>query len=230
MATTPAAGFIAALDRATGKLVWRQPRATYHFGNYGSPVVAKLAGRPQLLLAGLGHTSSYDPVTGAPLWSCQGPSDQTANTVTFADPCVFSAGGHPQLNLLCVRADGSGDVTGTHVLWQTSQTVPNISSPLVYRGQIYVVTDNGIFACLDAASGKTHWKQRLRAGVLASPVAAGNCIYLPTRSGMTYVFEDACQAVLLAENQLDGSISASPAICGGQVFLRTDKALYCIGP
>ena len=222
-------GFVAALSRMTGELVWRTDRATYHHGSYATPVVASLAGRPQLLLTGLGRTTGYDPATGRVLWSCRGPANQTANSVALADPYVFACGGDPQRVFLCVRADGDGDVTDTHVLWQTEKEVPNISSPLFYNGRIYAITDYGVASCLDAMAGDVLWQKRLRGPFFASPVASGGHVYVAAKSGTTFVFKDAPQRTLVAENKLDGSIYASPAICQGQLFIRSDEALYCIG-
>jgi outer membrane protein assembly factor BamB len=222
-------GFVAALNRTTGELAWRMDRATYHEGSYGTPVVANLAGRPQLLLTGLGRTTSYDPATGRVLWTCRGPAAQTANSVVLADPYVFACGGVIRRMFLCVRADGEGDVTNTNVVWQIARAIPNVPSPLFYNSRIYAITDAGILTCRDAMAGEVLWRKQLREAVFASPVAVAGHVYFSTESGKTFVFRDAPQMTLVSENRLDGSIYASPAICQGQLLIRSDESLYCIG-
>jgi len=163
------------------------------------------------------------------LWSCRGPASQTANSVVWADPCVFACGGDPPRVFLCVRADGEGDVTETHVVWQIAEEAPNVCSPLLCSGRLYTVSDYGVVFCLDAESGELLWRERLRGPFFASPVASGGHVYFSGKSGTTFVFQDAPQPRLVAENPLDGSIHASPAVCRGQLLIRTDQALYCIG-
>ena len=222
--------FVAALDRSTGDLVWRTARERPgRHGSYGSPVVVEMAGLPQLLLMGLGKLTSYDPETGALIWHCYGPAEVAACTVACSDELVFASGGYPEKEILAVRADGSGDVGESHVAWRGSKGVTYVPSPIYHDGYLYIVNDRGIASCIDAASGKAEWTKRLGGEFSASPVLAGENLFAVSEAGTTYVFRASPQYELVAENQLgDGSL-ASPAICGGQIFLRTDGELCCIG-
>jgi hypothetical protein len=222
--------FLAALDRDTGEIVWRTGRKTTgRHGSYATPIVAEVAGRPQLLLHGMRSTSSYDPETGELLWSCDGPAEVAACTVAFSDELVFSSGGYPEKELLAIRADGSGDVTKSHLVWRTGKGVTYVPSPLFHAGRLYVVNDGGIATCFDAANGKQIWQGRLEGSFSSSPVLAGGLLYVTNESGKTYVLKAGPRFEVVAENDLaDGGGFATPAVCGSQIFVRTEHKLYCI--
>jgi outer membrane protein assembly factor BamB len=134
--------FIAALEADTGRVAWRTPRRTTgEHGSYATPVVATLAGRPQLILTGMHEVSSYDPDTGKRLWWCAGPAEVTACTAACSDRLVFATGGYPEKALLAVRADGTGDVSRSRVVWRTNKGVAYVPSPLYHDGRLYVVSD-----------------------------------------------------------------------------------------
>jgi hypothetical protein len=221
--------FVAALDRATGDVVWRTPReATGQHGSYATPVVAKLAGRPQLLLTGTSRVTSYDPDTGKLIWSCAGPAEVTAGTVAFSEDLVFASGGFPEKEVLAIRADGSGDVTGSHVAWRAQRGVTYVPSPLYHEGRLYVISDDGIAVCFDARTGKQLWQERLGGNFTASPVLTEGRLYATNEAGKTFVFKAADRFELVAENDLQERTLASPAIARGRIYLRTDQHLYCI--
>ena len=223
------ASFIAALDRATGDTVWRTPRTnTGRNGSYATPVVAEVAGRTQLLLSGSGTTTSYDPATGELIWSCKGPAAVTANTIVFSDDTVFATGGFPEKELLAIRADGSGDVTDSHVVWRTSRGTAYVPSPLYHDGRLYVIGDNGIATCFDATDGKQLWQKRLDGNFTSSPVMVGDLIYATNEGGMTFVLKAGSKAEVVAKNDLEERTLATPTIAGDRIYLRTESHLYCI--
>lgn len=224
------ASYIAALDRRTGKLIWRTPRERLDIhGSYATPVVAKLADRDQLVLAGYSKVTSYDPTTGELIWYCQGPCQVAACTAAVNDDLVFASGGFPEKELMAIRADGTGDVTDTHVAWRTNKGVTYVPSPLYYDGYLYVVTDNGIAYCYDAASGAVQWQERLPGKYSASPVVADGKLFVTSEQGHVSVLKAAPSYQLLAENDMASDGHATPAICGGNLYIRTADALYCIG-
>src|SRR5262249_43343937 len=143
--------FLAALDTRTGKAVWRTERkSTGRHGSYGTPLLALLAGKPQLILAGMGETAGYNPETGKLLGSFKGPAEVTGNTVACGEDLVLTSGGFPEKEILAIRPDGTGDVTRSHVAWRSGKGVTYVPSPLYHDGCLYVVNDGGVATCLEA--------------------------------------------------------------------------------
>jgi len=222
--------YVAALDRDTGKVVWRTARrATGRHGSYGTPVVATLGGRPRLIVSGTGATTAYDPDTGAEVWTCRGPAEVTGCTPAFSDSLVFASGGFPEKELLAIRPGGRGDVSSSHVAWRAARGVTYVPSPLYHVGLLYVVDDTGIATCFDAATGKPVWRERLEGAFTSSPVLAGGRVYVTSEAGRTFVLKAGRDYEQISANDLGEPTLATPAVAGGQLFLRTAKALYCIG-
>src|SRR5262249_12119938 len=186
-------------------------------------------GGAEWLLSGMGETSAYDPQTGKLLWSCAGPAEVTACTPAWGEGLVFSTGGYPVKNLLAIRAGGRGDVTRSHVAWRTSRGVAYVPSPLYHDGRLYVVADGGTVTCFEAATGKQGWQDRLQGGFSSSPVLAGGLLYVANEAGKTFVFRAGPKFEVVAVNDLGEGILSTPAVCRGQVFLRTAGHLYCLG-
>lgn len=223
----PGGGFLAALHRKTGEIVWRTARKKG--GSYGTPVVANVAGKTQLLLSGRTSVDSYDPETGKLIWTCNGPADVIANTVGFDDNHVYASGGYPQKEILCIRADGTGDVSDTHVAWRAARGVSYEPSPLVHDGLVYFAS-SGIVTCFDVATGEEVWKKRIGGGVSSSFVLVGDKLLIGDESGVTTVFQPGREGKVLAKNDLKERIMASPAVDGdNRLLLRTQHHLYCIG-
>jgi outer membrane protein assembly factor BamB len=218
--------YLAALDAATGEPVWRARRPREY--SYGTPVVGDVAGRPQLLLAGPEAVRSYDPATGQELWHCDWPIGRTAGTVAFDDRRVYASGTIPGPEMLGVRADGTGDVTASHVEWRVKRGAADVPSPLRYGPFLFVVTDLGVLAAHDPDTGKAVWQQRLPGAVSASPMGAAGRVYVAGEDGRTAVFRAEPPFERLAENRLDGPIYATPSPAGDELFVRTEQSLYCL--
>lgn len=220
--------YIAALDRATGKILWKTPRPNNT--TFSSPVVAHVGGRDQMLISGGEKVESYDPATGKSLWSASGTTWATCGTIVWDGDIVFASGGYPKPETVAVQADGSGKV-----LWKNNQKCYE-QSMLAYDGYLYALTDNGVMFCWRGSDGKEMWKKRLRGPVSASPVLANGHIYWANELGTMYVFRPTPDKFdLVAENQILNDSFASPAICGGQIILRVadnsstgrQEWLYC---
>lgn len=219
---SPRGGFVAALHRDTGELVWRQRRSTKP--NFGTPLLIQQDDRWQLILSGNQEVISYDPRTGQTLWSAPGPAATTGNTPAHLEGLVVATGGYPQRAIMGIRADGSGQV-----LWQHDFKC-YVPSPLVFGNRVLVLQDNGIARYYEAESGQELWTQRLSGDFSASPVRIGPYVLATNETGKTYVLQptgESCQIV--AENQLGTHTLASPVICGGRLYLRTGDRLVCIG-
>jgi outer membrane protein assembly factor BamB len=220
-------GFIAALDRGTGSIAWRVRRARND--SYGTPVVAHVAGRDQLLTSGQDTVVSYDPANGNELWRCDGPAETTANTMAFRDNTVFASGGYPVQNVMAIRADGSGDVTATKILWQANFKM-YVPSALVIEDRLLVVGDSGVAVCYSAVDGSQLWKDRIGGGFSASPVLVEDIVFVPDEKGVMHVFRASGEKrEKMAQNFLEAGGMASPVVVGGRIYLRTAHSLYCIG-
>lgn len=221
--------FLVALNRQSGQIVWRQDRKQE--ANFCTPVIAQLAGREQLLVSGLDTVKSYNPATGELLWHCQGPN-HSVNSVAFSDDdksYVLASGGVPEREILCIRADGSGDVSQSHLVWRARRNMPYVPSPVYHDGHFYLLTDSGIAQCLAADSGKAAWRKRLGDRFKTSLTLVGNKIYAMSETGTTHIFAAQPTFERLAENTLSEGTVSTPAICGGRIYLRTYHHLYCIG-
>jgi outer membrane protein assembly factor BamB len=221
---------LAALDRESGKIVWNTPRkGGGHHSNYAAPLLADVAGRVQLVVAGHGKTMSYNPDNGELLWWCRGPAEVVSNTVAAGEGLVFASGGFPEHEVLAVRADGSGEVSESHVVWRTKKANAYVPSPVYHEGRLYIVSDQGIATCYRASNGETQWQHRLGGGFSASPVIAGGNIYAANEEGTVFIFKTGDDFEQVAEIDMGEGIMATPSICGGKIYLRTASNLYCIG-
>jgi outer membrane protein assembly factor BamB len=221
--------FVAGIDRVSGRTTWRTDRATGIKASYGSPVIGRVAGRTQLMVVGQGTVSSYDPSTGALIWSAEGPAPATVSSPTFIDDLVFASGGDPLNEILAVRADGRGDVTRSHVIWRSTRGVAYVPTPVVYRDKLIVVSDSGIVSCFSARTGDNLWQKRLRGRVMSSPIVAGGHIFVTSDEGRTFVFDAGSSFELIAENDMGSGGRASLAVHQGRIYLRTADELFAIG-
>jgi len=222
--------FITALDRQSGDRVWQAPRPTMI--TFSTPMIAHVAGKDQLLISGAQKVSAYNPATGKPLWSVDGTTFATCGTMVWDGEIVFASGGYPKAETLAVKADGSGEV-----LWRNNQKCYE-QSMLAHDGYLYALTDNGVMFCWRGTDGKEMWKERLKGPVSASPVLANGNLYWANELGTLYVVRANPERFeKVAENQIGSDSFPSPAVCGGQIFLRVGKGtgkerqewLYCFG-
>jgi outer membrane protein assembly factor BamB len=141
---------------------------------------------------------------------------------------LFYTGGFPELHLLGIKPDGTGNVTKTHVAWRNQQYPSYVPSPVSIGDHFVVVSDGGMVSCLQARDGKVLWSERLGAE-RASLVTANGLIYCLAESGLTTVLKDGFKLDIVARNDLGEHSFASPAISDGRIYLRSDTHLFCIG-
>jgi outer membrane protein assembly factor BamB len=218
--------YLTAFHRQTGEIIWRVKRPNGE--SFGTPVVATVAGRAQLVLGGRGNVTSYDPANGTELWSCGTSAERFASTVTFDAEHVFATSKHPQPEVLCIRADGMGDVTRTHVAWRQSKIAGEFPSPVQHAGLLYILADDGRLSCVEASTGKIEWRMRLEGSFSASPVVAAEYVICSNEAGVTYVIQAGLSSVIVAKNTLPAGIMASPVIVGDSVYVRTLSGLHRI--
>jgi outer membrane protein assembly factor BamB len=226
--------YLVALERATGKELWRTPRPASI--SFSSPSIGKVAGRDQLMISGQQLVASYDPANGKPLWEVEGTTYATCGTMVWSGDVALASGGYPKAETIAVKADGSGKV-----LWKNAQKCYEQSMIVAtHDGQdyLYALTDNGVAFCWRVSDGKEMWKERLRGPVSASPIIADNKIYWANEAGTMYVFAaDPTRFNLIAENRVGEEAMACPAVSGNQLFLRVAaglgkerrESLVCIG-
>jgi len=222
----PPAGYVTALDRKTGQHIWRKQRDRGF--SYSTPAIGYIADRWQLLLSGHNAVTSYNPNDGGLIWTCEGPSEITVSTVAWSNDLVFASGGFPETQVICIRADGSGDVTNSHVVWRQDLKA-YVPSPLFVNDRLVLVRDDGVAVGFDPNNGDLLWKERLGGNFSASPGCAGGLVYASNEKGVTFVFRVSPDFQLITENDLGEPVFASPVFLQEQIYIRTAKHLYCIG-
>jgi outer membrane protein assembly factor BamB len=223
-------GALVALDKMSGKEVWRAPGIN---DAWDTPVLVRPpAKEPELVISMANRLRAFDPDTGKELWNADGVHRYVCPSVVAHDGVVYAVGGgHTSL---AVKAGGRGDVTQTHTLWREKRG-PNVSSPVYHDGHLYWAGDGGTVHCQEAATGKFVYSERLTpapGGVWASPVLADGKLYFVSQHNGTYVVAARPTYELLAHNVFADDKSranASPAVSNGRLLLRTDQYLYCIG-
>lgn len=204
-------GYLTALDRQSGEIVWRVKRP--EISTYSSPVIATLGGKGQLVISGCDQMVSYDPTTGDQNWATECISDATCGTAVWTDDKVFASGGYPDTETVCLDAEGER-------IW-SNRTKVYEPSLLVVDQSLFGVTDDGIAYSWNAEDGKMNWRKRLGGSFSASPVLCNGMIYVPDLAGNTYVFEASAESYeQVAKNKIGDDSYASPAIAGNQLFLR----------
>jgi outer membrane protein assembly factor BamB len=235
--------YLAALDKNTGKTVWKTDRSTkwddlddqgkpVREGDYrkafSTPLVIDAGGGRQLISAGSKALFSYDPRTGKELWTVRHTAHTAVLCPVFGRGIVVFCTGLGKPELWGVRPDGRGDVTATRVAWKMEKGAPKTPSPIIVGDLLYTVNDEGMGMCLEVATGKEVWRERIGGSFIASPVYADGRLYVFTQQGRAMVLKAGRTFGVLATNTLDAGCMASPAVAGKALFVRTKTHLYRI--
>ena len=230
--------YLLRIDKASGKTLWRVERPTKAIrespDSYTTPALLRYGNTTEIVVTGGDVVTGHDPATGKELWRAGGlnPTNNPSYRIV-ASPFVFGEMIYAPTRerpLLALRAGGRGDITTSHRVF-AFDSGPDVPTPVTDGQYLYVVRDNGVMFCLDAKTGKTlYGPERLRPGTYSgSPVLADNKIYVTNEDGVTMVVRAGPKFEILAQNDLGEYTLSSPAISEGQLFIRTDKALYAIG-
>jgi outer membrane protein assembly factor BamB len=235
--------YIAALDKKTGRTVWKTERPQAYYKDiapvsrkaYITPLIVSVDGQDQLISNGAQMCIAYDPNTGEERWSVWYGHDSTVGMplaynglVYFNSGWIFLENTPWFVRFFAVDPHGKGDVSKTHVKWEMEEDVPQITTPVIVDGKIYMVHERGATTCVDAMTGKIIWKDKLKGQFNASPISAGGNIYIPEVRGTIYVVKPGDKFQLVAENKLESQIKATPAFVDGSIIIRTEKYLYRI--
>jgi outer membrane protein assembly factor BamB len=235
---TQADSFLLALDASTGKTVWKTERE--EIPSWGTPTVAETSAGPELVANASNYIRGYDPRTGRELWRLGRSSKITAPTPVFAeDLFVVASGRAPERPIFVVRAGSRGDLTlpegetkSASVVWSKTGRGSYMPSPLVYRGVVYVLSNNGVLDAYDLRTGEELYRQRLPlvgSGFSASPVAADGKLYLSNEDGEMLVVAAGRTFQHLATNSMGELLMATPALSGGVMYVRSNATLFAVG-
>ena len=226
-----------AFDTENGQEVWRVPTGKpSHGDSWSTPLVVDAGGKPELVFhRSVGEPATLaavDPRNGQPLWECGVLKDYLCPSPIAHNGVIYAMG---YQRAAAVRAGGRGDVSQSHILWKINKG-NTVCTPIYHEGHLYWASEEGGIAwCINAATGETVYQERFQPApglIYASGVMAEGRIYYPSRKKGTYVVAVKPKFELLAHNVIESDTSifnGTPAISGGQLFLRSDKFLYCIG-
>jgi len=221
-------GYVVALDKKTGKTVWRIAREQ-GIRSYVTPIIRTIDGQDQMVMSGSGHVASFDPANGKMIWKVEGPTEQFVASMVFDGERFLLAAGFPTYHVMAIRPDGRGDVSASHVAWHVdSQVRCYVPSPVLIGRRLLVADDRGTASCFDSLDGTRLWNGRLAGGFHASLVATERLAYFLSTEGVMKVIDPAKDFAILAENELGQRCHASPAISNGCLYLRSDSHLFCI--
>ena len=230
--------YVMRIDKKNGKTLWKVDRPTSAIrespDSYTTPALLRYGKTTEIVITGGDCVTGHDPANGKELWRANGlnPNNDPSYRIV-ASPIIFDDIIYAPTRikpLLALKAGGRGDITSSHVLWSTSNG-PDVPTPVTDGKFFYIVNDRGIIWCLDGKTGKEiYGPERIKTGTYSSsPVLADGKIYVTDEDGLTTVIKAGPKFEVLAENPLNDYCLSSPAISGGQIFIRTAQNLYCIG-
>jgi len=221
-----------AFDKSTGREKWKVDRQ--EVTSWSTPLIVNTGTTTQVIVSASSRVRGYNLDTGAVIWECGGMSHNVVASPVSAKGIVYLGCSYDKRAMIAIRLEGaSGDITDTgNVLWTTNKRTPYVPSPLLYDDTLYYLSHyQGILSVMHAKSGKIKagpFRIDALRNIYASPVGAGDHVYITSREGLTIVISHAKNPEPVAVNKLDDTFSASIAVAGNQLFLRGEKNLYCI--
>jgi outer membrane protein assembly factor BamB len=227
--------YVVALDKATGKTVWKTNRSVDYSPfpincrkAFCTPIVIESNGRLQLFSPGAKAMMAYNPLTGQELWKVRYSGWSVTPRPLFGDGLLYVITDYERPELWAVRSDGQGDVSDSHVAWKVAKDMPATASLLLIGELLYGVNDQGYGLCIEAKTGQVLWKEPLKGRHSASPIYGAERLYFFSEKGVTTVIQPGREFRLLATNQLEGRLMATPAVAGEAFIVRTKTHVYCI--
>lgn len=237
--------WVAGFDKMTGEQRWLQKRnfevPAENDNGYTTPIPFRYKGKPALLIWGSDHLTAHSAADGSVLWTCGGFNPGAVkNWPAIASPVLHNGiavvpvgrDDRPnQARLHGIRIDGEGDVTGTHRAWQREDVGVFCSTPVEYKGKVYLLRHRGGVVCVDPATGKTLWQDAFPRGsgsFYSSPVIANGILYAAREDGVIFTARIEDKFELLSENDLGERVVASPVPAFNSLLVRSDKTLFCV--
>ena len=230
--------YLLAVDIESGEIVWKKERK--ELPSWGTPTIYPGKSRVELITNASNFIQGYNPDTGDELWRLGGSSQITAPTPIFSDDLIIVVSGRrPEKPIFVIRAGANGDITlpagessSEHIVWSLRGRGSYMPSPLVYRGNLYVLQNQGILDCYELKTGKELYRGRIPhqgSGFSASPVAADGVIYHPSEDGDIFAVKAGPKFELLAQNGVGELLMATPALSDGMMFIRAHHHVFAVG-
>jgi outer membrane protein assembly factor BamB len=220
--------FVAALSKSDGKIIWKVPhdRPAHSFS---TPIIRKIAGKTQMIFCGNKEIASYNPADGTKYWFVSGPSEDFCSSPVYNEKTglVLVSSAWPKRILMAIKPDGKGDVTKSHVVWQSTEGAYYVPSPVSIDNYLFTTMTTGKVHCIDAATGKILWIENMGLQY-SSPVIANGLVYMPNDEGIITVIKPGLKFEFIAKNAIGERMNASPAISNGKIYLRGYQHLFCI--
>ncbi len=221
--------FVAALSKVDGHIIWKIPHDKPAH-SFSTPIFRKMAGKMQMIFCGNKEIASYNPDDGTKYWFVTGPSEDFCSSPVYNEKSglVFVSSAWPVRILSAIRPDGRGDVTKSHVVWQTRKGAFYVPSPVCTDDYLFTTMTTGQVHCIEAATGNILWIKDMGTQY-SSPVLANGLVYMPNDDGVITVIKPGPTFEYIAKNAIGEGMYASPAISNGKIYLRGFQHLFCIG-
>lgn len=220
--------FVAAMSKTDGHVIWKVKHENPAH-SFSTPIFRKMAGNMQMIFCGNKEISSYNPSDGSRYWYVKGPSEDFCSSPVYNEKSglVLVSSAWPMRNLVAIKPDGKGDVTETHVVWESRKGAYYVPSPVCTEDYLFSTMTTGQVHCIEVSTGKVIWIENLGAQY-ASPVLANGLVYMPNDEGIITVIKPGPKFEALAKNPMGEKMNASPAISNGKIYIRGYKHLFCI--
>ncbi|MDB6006368.1 MAG: outer rane biosis protein [Prosthecobacter sp.] len=238
--------FVTALDKKTGKSLWKTPRTTNYEDldkegkptrdgdmrkGFHTPEVFEMGGKEVLVSVGSRAAFGYEVKTGKELWTIRhGGFNAAIPPLRFGDMLILNTGAE-RAHTICVRIDDkmTGDITESHILWDREKRNASEAAPVLVNGTLFQTTRGGIVSAMDVKTGKDLWDERLAGKHVPAPLALGDKLLFSNDRGESFLVRASPEKFeVVGQNQLGEAISASPAVADGALYIRTSGALYKI--
>lgn len=218
-------GFLAAVHRQAGQLVWRSGRPAGE--SEGTPVVVTLDERRQVVIPGRSGVRSFDLQTGKTLWWARWPARSATGSVVADATSVYAVSDGPEREILCIRGNGRGDVSESHVVWR-ARSAGGAAGPILLPEELLVLDENGALTALDRQTGRALWQQRLPGRFTTAPIRQGRALYCFTDQGGAVVVDPFLRGQILAVNPVAGTPAV--ACADDRWYFATTRGLVYIAP